>query len=85
MSDLGVAAYYSSTTPLLLNEDFDRLSQECVKDVSPEEQDSFQCQCQAWRPSLSKVSFIVTPLFLVFFSLVFFVLGLCFYFLVGKK
>ena len=67
MSDLGVAAYYSSTTPLLLNEDFDRLSQECVKEVSPEEQDSFQCQCQAWRPSLSKVSSILTPLFLVFF------------------
>ncbi|XP_021274616.1 protein DETOXIFICATION 49-like [Herrania umbratica] len=54
MSGQGVAAYYSSTTPLLPNED-DRLSQESVKDVSPEKKDSFQCQCQAWRPSLSKV------------------------------
>ncbi|KAG4121311.1 hypothetical protein ERO13_D11G198400v2 [Gossypium hirsutum] len=55
MSDKGIAAYYSSTAPLLLNEGIDRVPQECVKDVSPEEQDSFQCQCQAWQPSLSKV------------------------------
>ncbi|TYJ10438.1 hypothetical protein E1A91_A11G207900v1 [Gossypium mustelinum] len=55
MSDKGIATYYSSTAPLLLNEGIDRVSQECVKDVSPEEQDSFQYQCQAWQPSLSKV------------------------------
>ncbi|PPE01362.1 hypothetical protein GOBAR_DD01606 [Gossypium barbadense] len=70
MSDKGIAAYYSSTAPLLLNEGIDRVPQECVKDVSPEEQDSFQCQCQAWQPSLSKVSYMLTPLFLVLTHLI---------------
>lgn len=79
MSDKGIAAYYSSTAPLLLNEGIDRVSQECVKDVSPKEQDFFHYQCQAWQLSLSKVSYMVTPLFLVlctwFLSI----------FLIGKK
>lgn len=66
----------SDTTPLLVSED--RLSQERVKVVqAAEEQDSFQysCQFQAWRPSLSKVSSIVTYATIFFFSSMFFVLG----------
>ncbi|XVF59432.1 hypothetical protein PTKIN_Ptkin07bG0275400 [Pterospermum kingtungense] len=49
MSDQGL------TTPLLVNEDSDRLSQECVKVVQPEEEVSFECEFRAWRLSLSKV------------------------------
>ncbi|GMI68836.1 BUSH-AND-CHLOROTIC-DWARF 1, ZRIZI, Arabidopsis abnormal shoot4 [Hibiscus trionum] len=45
MSDQGVPEFYSSiTAPLLVNED--------INDV---EQDSLQCHCHAFRPSLSKV------------------------------
>ncbi|KAE8686020.1 ATP-dependent RNA helicase eIF4A isoform 1 [Hibiscus syriacus] len=48
MSDQGVPDFYSFTAaPLLVNED--------INDVSTEEQDSLQCHCQAFPPSLSKV------------------------------
>ncbi|KAK9038763.1 hypothetical protein V6N11_023618 [Hibiscus sabdariffa] len=49
MSDQGVADFYASATaPLLVRED--------IIVLLPVEQDSLQCHCQAFRPSLSKAS-----------------------------
>ncbi|OMO56695.1 Multi antimicrobial extrusion protein [Corchorus capsularis] len=63
MSDQGIAI--SITTPLLHAE-------ECVKDdASAEKQDFFQCQCKAWRPSLSKVVEEIKQLYAIALPMIF--------------